>query len=163
MRIKYVPKDYTIAQIAYMAGIVDGEGALTAGSYAKTKKGSPQYTIYLIISSTDECLIDWLVNTFGGKKYMYTRAQTPSNSLKTVFKWQATGYMLQHICELILPYSVMKTRQIQIILELLATSKLRYYEKGQRGPSVLPEVTELRMKLCQELRNLHCRRGSLPI
>jgi len=38
---------------------------------------------------------------------------------------------------------------------------LKFYKIGQRGPSVLPEVTELRVKLCAELRSLHARKGSL--
>lgn len=161
MRFKYIRKTYSETTAAYMAGIIDGEGALTSGSYTTGINGTPQYTTYLIISSTDECLIDWLVNTFGSKKNTYTRKQTPANSLKKVYKWQCTGDLLMHICEITLPYVVIKRRQIEIVMEMINTSKLRFYKVGQRGPAVHPEVTELRVKLCKELRSLHARNRSL--
>jgi hypothetical protein len=160
MRFKYIRKEYSETAAAYMAGIIDGEGALTSGSYAKGNTGTPQYTTYLIISSTDECLIDWLVNTFGSKKYTYTRNQMATNCTKQVYKWQCTGELLMHVCEITLPYIIIKRRQIEIVMEMIKTSKLKFYKVGQRGPSVLPEVTALRVKLCSELRSLHARKGS---
>jgi hypothetical protein len=161
MRYDYIRKTYPETVIAYMAGIVDGEGALTSGSYAKAKNGNPWYTTYLIISSTDEVLVDWLVIHFGSKKFTYTRKQTPKNSLKTVYKWQCTGERLLHICELIYPYLVIKRRQAEIIMEMVKSGKEKFWAKGLRGPQVRPEIHELRANLCDELRNLHARRGSL--
>ena len=158
---KYIRKTYPETIIAYMAGIVDGEGALTSGSYAKARNGNPWYTTYLIISSTDEILIDWLVNNFGSKKYTYTRKQTPGTSKKQVYKWQCTGERLLHICELIYPYLVIKKRQAEIIMEMVKSGKQKFYSKGHSGPQVHPEVHELRANLCLELRNLHARNGSL--
>lgn len=161
MRFKYVRKEYSDTTLAYMAGIIDGEGALTSGSYTKGPNGDPHYTTYLIISSTDEILIDWLVSTFGSKKYTYTRKQTPTNSLKQVYKWQCTGDLLMHICELTYPYIIIKKRQIEIVMEMIRSSKLKFYAVGQRGPRIHPEVSELRAKLVSELRSLHARKGSL--
>jgi hypothetical protein len=161
MTDKYIRKTYPETIIAYFAGIVDGEGALTAGSYAKAKNGNPWYTTYLIISSTDEILIDWLVDHFGSKKFTYTRKQTPKNSTKTVFKWQCTGERLLHLCELIYPYLIIKKRQAEIIMEMVKSGKQKFWAKGLRGPQVLPEIHSLRANLCLELRSLHARRGSL--
>lgn len=160
MRFKYVRKEYADTTIAYMAGIIDGEGALTSGSYKNGINGDPQFTTYLIISSTDEVLIDWFVSTFGSKKYTYTRNQTPKNSLKRVFKWQCTGDLLLHICELTYPFIIIKKRQMEIVVEMIKSSKRKFYAIGQRGPRVLPEVSELRFKLVSELRSLHARKGS---
>jgi hypothetical protein len=157
---KYIRKIYPETICAYMAGIVDGEGALTSGTYAKAKNGNPWYTTYLIISSTDEILIDWLVDNFGSKKFKYTRKQTPINSLKTVYKWQCTGDRLLHICEIIYPYLIIKKRQAEIIMEMVRSGKQKFYCVGQSGPQVKPEIHELRAKLCLELRNLHARNRS---
>ena len=160
MRYDYVRKTYPETIIAYMAGIVDGEGALTSGTYAKAKNGNPWYTTYLIISSTDEILIDWLVTHFGSKKAKYTRNQTSVNSLKAVYKWQCTGERLLHICELIYPYLVIKKRQAEIIMEMVKSGKQKFYSIGHRGPQVKPEVHALRAKLCLELKSLHSRNYS---
>lgn len=161
MSDKYIRKEYAISVIAYMAGIVDGEGALTIGSYSKGPTGNPWYCTYLTISSTDELLIDWLVSNFGCHKMKYTRAQMAENCQRQVYRWQCGGDRLYHICELILPYSVIKKRQIEIIMEFLKTSKMRVYKVGQRGPSVPAEVYDLRSKLCLELRSFHIRKGPL--
>lgn len=163
MKEKYIRKTYPETVIAYMAGIVDGEGGLTIGTYSKGPTGNPWYCTYLTISSTDQPLIDWLVSNFGSHRMKYTRSQMAKNCRRQVFRWQIGGDRLHHICELILPYSVIKKRQIQIIIEMLDTSKMRIYQDGQRGPSIPAEIYDLRNKLCSELRSFHVRKGPLII
>ena len=161
MKDKYMKKEYEPTVLAYMAGIVDGEGCLTIGTYTKGPTGNPWYCTYLVISSTDEPLIDWLVTNFGVHKMIYTSAQMAANCRRQVYRWQCGGDRLHHICESILPFSVIKKRQIEIVMEFLETSKMRVYEVGRRGPKVPPEVYERRINLCSELRSLHIRNGPL--
>lgn len=156
---KYIRKEHSPTICAYMAGIVDGEGGLTIGSYTKGPTGNPWYGVYLVISSTNEVLIDWLSNIFGSHKMKYTRAQMAPNCKRQVYRWQCGGDRLYHICELILPYVVIKKRQVEIVMEFLNTSKMRIYKEGQRGPSIPAEVYELRHNLCLELKSFHIRKG----
>ena len=158
---KYIRKTYKDTDIAYFAGIVDGEGSLTIGTYAKTKKGTPVWHTYLGISNTEESLIHWICERFGGAKLKYTPKQTPKNSRKEVFRWQCSGERLLHICELILPYSVCKKRQIEIMIEVRNSFKLIEYNDGNRGPSISQDVLDLRLNLMLELRNLHNRLSSI--
>jgi len=158
----YERKSYTIAQLAYLAGIVDGEGSLTIGNYSSNKKtGAIHYQTTLQINNTDEGLILWIHNIFGGNIVRYTEKQTPKNSRQAVFRWIANGDRLTHICELILPYVVVKRRQVEIMLRMRETYKVRY-KQGQKGFRGLNhDVLSLRQSLFLELRNLHCRKGSL--
>ena len=80
----YIKKDYTIAQLAYLAGIIDGEGCFVIGCYAFSKKtGVPHFHTTVQVTSTDRILIEWLVDNFGGKVAAYTPKQTPTNSRRT--------------------------------------------------------------------------------
>lgn len=158
----YIPKDYEPTQLAYLAGIIDGEGSIYIGNYSFSKKtGDPLYQTNLEVSNTDECLIDWIVYNFGGKKYEYTPKQTPKNSRKKVFRWACTGEMLTHICPLILPYIVIKKRQCEIMIEMRKTFEFTGCFKGNRGNGAISrvpsEILQLRKSLFDEIRSLHCR------
>lgn len=158
----YIRKSYTIAELAYLAGIIDGEGSLTIGNYSSNKKsGVLHYQTTLQINNTDEGLIQWIHKTFGGNIVHYTAKQTPKNSRMAVFRWIANGERLTHICELILPYVIVKRRQVEIMLRMRETYKptTKSGQQGFRGLS--NEILALRQSLFLELRSLHCRKGSL--
>ena len=162
-REKYVRKSYKPTVLAYLAGIVDGEGSLSIGSYAVTSIGTPQFTTYLSVTNTNKELIDWLVNTFGSKAHPFTQAQLPKNSRLPTWRWQITGDGLLHICEGIFPYIVAKRRQVEIMIEMRKTFKERTYACGQRGPKVSDELIARRFALIAEIRSLHIRTASLKI
>lgn len=143
--------------IAYFAGILDGEGSICIGSYTKTKGGKPLWSLSIQVSNTEEKMIDWLIENIGGKKYIYTRAQTPKNSRKTVYRWQILGHKMYEICLLVLPYSVIKKRQLEIMIAFSESLKNKDYRKGKRGPQVSDEVTAYRWDLFHEIRSLHNR------
>ena len=74
-------KEYTIVQIAYLAGIVDGEGSIYIGNFScNPKTGTKNYQTNMEVTNTDENLINWLMENIGGRKNTYTPAQTPKNS-----------------------------------------------------------------------------------
>lgn len=156
-RESYEKKEYRIEDIAYLAGIIDGEGCLTAGTYSKTTAGNPSFQTMLKVSNTEEKLINWLKDTFGGLICNYTPAQTAKNSRKQVFMWQVSGDRLLHICELTLPFSVSKKEQLQTMIKLRETFKDRGYTKGRNGPSLDISVIEERHRLCDHLKFLHSR------
>lgn len=160
-REKYVRKSYEPTILAYLAGLVDGEGSISIGSYAVTSIGTPQFTTYLSITNTNKDMIDWLFNNFGTKPIPYTSNQLSKNCRLPVWRWQITGDKLLHICEIILPYIVAKKRQVEIMIEMRKTFKERTYTKGQRGPKVSNELIARRQSLILELTSLHIRTSSL--
>lgn len=162
-REKYVRKSYEPTVLAYLAGIVDGEGSISIGSYAVTTIGTPQFTTYLSVSNTNKDMIDWLSNNFGTKPILYTTKQLAKNCRLPVWRWQITGDKLLHICELILPYVVAKRRQVEIMIEMRKTFKERTYAKGQRGPKVSDELIARRYSLIKELRSLHIRTSNIKL
>jgi hypothetical protein len=158
-RSNYVRKKYSETTAAYMAGILDGEGCLYIGNYSGNRKnGDKHFQTNISISSTDECLVDWLYNTFGGYRGQYTIKQMSKNGRKQVYRWQCSSDRMLHICEITLPYLVIKTRQAEILIEMRKTYCNLHNIKGKQRVQNLPkEILDLRQSLMDELRSLHNR------
>jgi len=157
-RYTYVPKDYPIEIKAYLAGIVDGEGSIYIGRPRKNvKTGAYYYMTVLSVNSTDAILIDWLFSKFGGHKGTYTRKQLAHNSRKQVYYWHATGERLLHLCQVILPFLVIKPRQAEIMIKMRQSYGLEHV-KGKWGvQSHTNETMLLRDSLYHELKSIHNR------
>ena len=55
---------YTIAELAYLAGIIDGEGSIYIGNFSSNAKtGALYYQTNMEVTNTDENLIKWLIFT----------------------------------------------------------------------------------------------------
>jgi hypothetical protein len=152
-------KNYTIAQLAYLAGIVDGEGSIYIGNFSSNPKtGNPYYQTNMEVTNTDEKLIDWLVNNFNGRRYKYTEKQTPKNSRRPVHRWILSGDDLTELCHLLLPYLIIKKRQCEIMIQMRKTFERKRASLGRQGTLPLEqEILEERKRLFDEMRSLHCR------
>lgn len=157
-RNNYIRKEYNACDIAYFAGIIDGEGSLFIGNFSKNPKtNKPYFQTVMQVTNTDEKLIDWLEKTFGGLKSKRTAKQHAANSRKQAYVWTATGDRLTHLCELIKPFLLCKVRQCEILLEIRSTYKPNYGH-NENGLREMPDsIREKRQKLMDEIRSLHCR------
>jgi hypothetical protein len=152
----YIRKDYTVAEAAYMAGLMDGEGTFFIGNYSNTKNGF--FQTVLKVCSTDKIMIEWIYNVFGGWMSEYTSKQRAANCKSPVFSWGCTGERLTHICEIILPYLTAKKEQAQILLEMRKTYHGSEHTKGKWGVQGLSDsILNLRLDLMKRLQSLHCR------
>lgn len=158
-RSKYIRKEYASTVCAYMAGILDGEGSLSIGNHSGNRKnGDKHYQVNIAISSTDEVLINWLFDTFGGFKGQYTPKQMSRNGRKQVYRWQCSGDRLTHICEICLPYLIIKKRQAEILFEMRKTFHDAHNQKGKWQVQRVPqEILQRRFELFTEIRTLHNR------
>ena len=157
-RNEYIPRTYSRDATIYLAGIVDGEGALVISKHISSNKRGYNYQTRLEISNTVEALPLWIQENFGGRVSVYTRNQTPKNSRKTVYRWVCEGERLTHICELILPFSVIKKEEIDIILKMRHHLQKPVSYKGKQGVQPLPqEELDFRHDLFMKLKALHNR------
>ena len=158
-RCDYIRKEYTVAEAAYMAGIMDGEGTFYIGNYSGNRKnGDKHFQTLIAVATTDKSLMDWLHKTFGGGVRAYTPNQMAKNSRKQVFRWCATSNRMLHICEIILPYLVIKGKQAQIMIDIRKTFDDKHNIKGRQHVQNLPQgILELRQQLMDELKILHTR------
>lgn len=159
-RYQYNRKEYSVAEMAYMAGIIDGEGSIYIGNFSSNPKtGNKYYQTNIEVTNTDKNLIDWISNTFGGRINIYTAKQTPKNSRRTVYRWIATGERVTHLAEILLPYLIAKKKQCQIMIAMRATYVPNVgVQKGRQGIHAHnPELLALRQSYFEEMRSLHCR------
>nr|CAB4126350.1 Homing endonuclease, LAGLIDADG [uncultured Caudovirales phage] len=158
----YEKREYTEATLAYLAGIIDGEGSIYIGNFSSNPKtGAKYYQTNMEITNTSKPLMDWLMNTFGGLLNKYTEKQSPKNHRQEYWRWIATGDRLTHLCELILPYLICKKRQCEIMLKMRATyigngKGLSHLGKSGVQPHT-QELLDYRQSLMDEIRSLHVR------
>lgn len=150
--------NHTIAQIAYLAGLIDGEGCIYIGHTKQGKYGNGyQWHSMLKITSCDEALIIWLENIFGGSKDSRYRWTSKNKFTRPVYNWQATGPMLDYLLPLVEPFLIIKAKQCDVMKRYRQTSK-------NIGSKRLPlEINEKRLLLLSELRNLNSRYHEHPL
>lgn len=158
-RSNYTKKEYLETQIAYLAGIMDGEGTFFIGNYSGNRKnGDKHYQTIIKVSCTDKNLIEWLLNNFGGTYAFYEASKVSKKSRRDVHVWAATGDRLLHLCELMLPYLIIKKKQSEIMIQMRRTYTNAHNIKGvQRAQNVPQEILAIRKELFDQLRSLHIR------
>jgi hypothetical protein len=158
-RSNYTKKEYLETQLAYLAGIMDGEGTFFIGNFSGNRKnGDRHYQTTIKVSCTDKSLIDWLLNTFGGTYAFYEASKVSKKSKRDVHIWACTGDRLLHLCELMIPYLIIKKNQSEIMIRMRKTYTNAHNVKGvQRVQNVPQEILAVRKKLFDQLRSLHIR------
>jgi len=135
-----IDKEITIQEkLAYLAGIIDGEGHIGVyKTYYKNK--TDRYRTRVCVSTTSNFLIEWLLKEFGGfvkKKKMY------SNKHKQGFTWQLSDKDADHVLEMVLPYLVIKRSQ--------AILYLSYRKLQKTTPKTYPGHSEVNTDLRREI------------
>jgi hypothetical protein len=160
-RYKYERKEYTSEQLAYLAGIIDGEGSIYIGNFSSNPKtGTKYYQTNIEITNCDKNLMDWLINTFGARIYEYTKKQMPKNSTReTYYRWIATGERVTHLIDVLMPYFIVKKQQAEIMKKMRATFKPIYgVKRGQQGIDINPpELISERQMYFEQMQSLHIR------
>lgn len=147
--------------IAYIAGIVDGEGTISLhGANRKQRQtGSAFYYPFVQLANTNKTLIDWLDINIPIKHGIYGYHRNPDKQ-KPSWLIQFRGSYAVEFCRWVLPYLVGKKRQAEILLEYWEgaaahnKSKRGYWNVNNPMP---PEVAELRHKLYAECRKLNAK------
>jgi hypothetical protein len=138
---------WTSEELAYMAGIIDGEGTIGA-RHRSNGKGRRYHDFMMSIASTDARLIDWIHERFGGSRDY--RDQRDSVRHKPLYRVSWAGKQGAAIAEACLPYLVIKKEQALLYLELRALM-------GTRGARVTPENFAMRSDLVDQLHVLNKR------
>lgn len=141
---------WSVAQLAYLAGIVDGEGHISVTQVMLPRGGSPALIAKLEVGQMDQRLILWLRDTFGGwiserqKVYRHDR-------WKIFYRWSLSLKKRRNLAEAMLPYLVVKRDEMALTLEAV---ELRRKPTGRRGVdvSVLAETDAIIKKILEVRR-----------
>lgn len=142
--------------IAYLAGIVDGEGYV---GIKKTNNRSdcknPQYHERIQIRMVDECVIKFFKNTFGGNYYKET--DHSKYSKRPLYCYQASDKLAANIIKILTPYLILKKRQAKLILKLRKSKndpEARLRGSPAKRP-MKPEIVQFRELLYQKIKAIH--------
>ena len=142
--------------LAYLAGIIDGEGSVFLGQRLKlrNREKSPSYTPSITVGNTNERLIDWLVETCVGSK---SHSKRPLKNWKDQYQWSVTSHKAVELARMLMPYLIIKPQQAYL---LSCFEHEAQWSKGGRPEDTLMPSTEInrRKQLYDELKILN-RRG----
>lgn len=161
--MKYKTRDgwpkWTVAQAAYLAGIIDGEGSISLQFSKPRKKGyTGGFSPCVRVSNTDRKMIDFL-------ERMWPRTAVAKLSLRANEKhkpiWDLMVRSIEGcriVLERVLPYLITKREHAKLLLRYCRKHKTR---QGQCGPNRLansPPIPEWEWSIYNDLKRSN-RRG----
>ena len=145
---------HTERQLAYMAGIVDGEGYVALAG----KRRDRNYYGYPLISiaSTSDDLIAWITTHFPTSIKIYDRAVTAHTKASRMVRWlgkPAVALLME-----LQPYLIVKTKQAALVI---ASAEINQLGKSRRGSRVPEWLIHRRIQIQQHLDMLNGRGNDL--
>lgn len=130
---------------AYLAGIIDGEGCVSATYH----KSSQAWTCYVTISNTDYRLIEWL-----DERWIATqcRMRPGTGGHKPTYGWTVTNARVYPVLVAALPFLVLKREQADLVMEWASLARPNV---GRRGYP--QEIRDRRLELLERIRALNKR------
>ena len=111
--------------IAYIAGLFDGEGSVQYKQYMRKRKHNikayPTWSIRMEIAMTDRSILMWLCEVLGTGT-VHSRKVRPGR--KKQWRWRCSHRQAYYVARLIWPYVHVKLDGVQKIIEHYAKQKL---------------------------------------
>lgn len=111
-------KQLSQTEIAYLAGLFDGEGCVgIVRATSKHKKHQHNFRIRAIITNSNYELICWLKETVG-MGCAYKSKKSFNKKWNEVHRWAVVGEQARMFLETIRPYSIIKKNIIDLCFQL---------------------------------------------
>lgn len=110
------------ADLAYVAGIIDGEGTICIHQ-DKAKSGKVYLQLRVDVTNTNEWLIQWLKFALGGHTDVSRRAKIGKN-WKPSWRWSVSANQASAFLKLIYPYLRLKKPQAELAIK---------FQEGRKG------------------------------
>lgn len=147
----------TALDLSYLAGFIDGEGCFFIGHHmcksACTGNVYPNYHTILKISNNCKSVLEWILDTFGGRITKFNKNRMVGRNHFT-YEVYMTGNLLTDMCELLIPHLRVKKDHAKVMLEMRKT----FSRTGSCGPVKQDqEVLVKRAALREQMVNLNSR------
>lgn len=143
-------KNMTEAELAYLAGIIDGEGNIAIHTRAAGSQGSvaQEYKNVMKVANTDLRLLEWIKEKTGAGSIYADRRR---GNRRQCYQWFCPSVQAAKILRLVYPYLVIKKEQAELVFAFRETyDKHRYC----RGGTPLA-VVAVRKRHFEDLKALH--------
>ncbi|MCK4782097.1 hypothetical protein KAS79_04235 [Candidatus Parcubacteria bacterium] len=143
---------YKKQDLAYLAGIIDGEGCIQLSKSMNNNRRYTPYSYFSTITVEMGCkdVPEWILKRFGGS----LRSRIRKNRRLTMWTWQVSNGFSEELVNHLLPFLVQKKREAELFIEFRKTIK------SNRKVALTPKILLFRDLLIRELRGL--RKISFP-
>jgi hypothetical protein len=151
----------TETELAYLAGIIDGEGCFFIGLFrTKATKDLLNYHTYIKISNTDLDLMNWIKEKARATNNQQERKTRVSKKERTIYNAQISGQTLDDLMPKIYPFLIVKKRQCEIMLKMRSTfTPHRRLQKKE----ISQDIHDIRYQCYLELRSINSRFRDHPV
>jgi hypothetical protein len=141
---------HSTAVLAYMAGLVDGEGTICIfpyyGKQARYPLGYRRYRPVISVTNTNRLMIEWIVEHFGGVVRTVKRYRQCN---KRVYRWECAHTKAVEALVAIRPFLLVKKEQADLFIEFQAGA--RHYGRG-----LIPQdIAERREVIAAQIKELN--------
>lgn len=157
--IDFCGRNLSEHEIGYLAGIMDGEGTIHISRPISRHKDckSPIYQTYIAVTNTEMKLLQWLQERIGGIIRSIPTDKKSGVIRKPIWRWYCPIYRIKEFCALLIPYSIIKRREFEIMFEIRGTYR-NQAKQGKQGIQKVPDADiELRHRCYLELKSIHIR------
>ena len=115
--------------LAYMAGIFDGEGSIWIGKQAVSRSGKPIYILQCALAMANPYIPKVFHFAFGG--YFYV-SREPSEKMQQIWRWSIKAGGAAAFLEIIKPYLRLKKQEADLAIQF-QKRKRNGARKGEWG------------------------------
>jgi len=147
-----VERTLEATDLAYAAGIIDGEGSIQIQRSRNERYSSGhRYALTVKVSMTDIAVPIWLQGKFGGSICTY---KPKKGYRRPLIRWAIGAKGTLRFLEAIYPYLVAKKNEAELAIEFQHRLMWRFERFGP-GHSRSPEIVQSESELWARLRDLH--------
>jgi hypothetical protein len=131
--------DIKEADLAYVAGFLDGEGTISILRVKKNDRTNIHYRPIVCINNTDREILEWIRSLFQEGKVW--KSTLRANGRKQVYRWTVGNTVAYNVVCALFPYIRVKRIQAEILIKYQDTvfSKFNIYGKSGTPDNVLEE------------------------
>jgi hypothetical protein len=146
-------------ELAYMAGILDGEGWIGLCKInPNAKRKNPYYYIRIEVSNTHEALLYWLQETTG-VGFVKSREQHGLGK-RQMFVWTIASKQAYQFLTDIIPYMIVKQKLAEICIDFYTEMREQISQRARSkesrtSPLSIPEFSERREYYYQKAKEFN--------
>lgn len=131
----------TRTDLAYAAGILDGEGCISIAYVRCSSKPDRYHVLNIHVSNTSPELLIWLRERFQGSVCRMSDNRKGKLGRRPIFQWQITAKQAHEFLVAVRPYLLVKAKQADVAI---AFRKLKPTNRSERRNFLTPEIKQAR-------------------
>lgn len=136
-------------ELAYAAGVVDGEGCISAYSL----RGCRHVAVQVTVANTDPRMLNWLQRRWPGYIHCRPVSAGARNANKALWTWALQAKKAERFLIDIRDFLVIKQEQADLALEIRRLTSSAWSGQSRNGRQEVPEeVAARRLELVAQLK-----------